>query len=90
MIKYYLFQMAREMNLRRSFSIGLLQIQTAIRLGMIFGMVKTSSGEEEMEINHLSYHLINSPFAPTNDDMKFVDEDESTKVFINQEREKFK
>ncbi|KAL3993976.1 Ion channel family protein [Acanthocheilonema viteae] len=72
------YKMARAMNVRRSFNTGLMQIESFIRLALIFGMMKTS-GDKEAE-NVTSSYNINIPFTPTNDDITFADEDESKRI----------
>uniref|UniRef100_A0A0R3RLT5 Ion_trans_2 domain-containing protein n=1 Tax=Elaeophora elaphi TaxID=1147741 RepID=A0A0R3RLT5_9BILA len=72
------YKMARAMGVRHGFNIGRTQIESFIRMGLIFGMMKTSSDEEDQ--NNLSTYNIGVAFVPTIDDIEFVDEDTAQRV----------
>uniref|UniRef100_A0A915Q2W0 Potassium channel domain-containing protein n=1 Tax=Setaria digitata TaxID=48799 RepID=A0A915Q2W0_9BILA len=66
------YKMARAMDVRRGFNIGLAQVESFIHLGVIFGLMKTDSNNEQNVPTQ--YERINESFMPKND-FQFVDED---------------
>ncbi|VDN93168.1 unnamed protein product [Brugia pahangi] len=82
------YKMARAMDVRRGFNSGLMQIESFIRFGLIFGMMKTDSNDEQ---NVLTPCNINSTFEPTNGDIKFADDDVSDRpLHVDRERRQSK
>ncbi|KAM3719893.1 TWiK family of potassium channels protein [Dirofilaria immitis] len=73
------YKIARSVNVRRGFNIGLMQIESFIHLSLIFGIMKADlNGKGKV---YTSYN-INIPVISPNDnvesdDIEFVDEDES-------------
>ncbi|VDM16250.1 unnamed protein product [Wuchereria bancrofti] len=82
------YKMACAMDVRRGFNSGLMQIESFIRFGLVFGMMKTDSNDEQ---NVLAPYDINSTFEPISGDIKFADDDLSDRLLhVDRERQQSK
>ncbi|EJW77078.1 hypothetical protein WUBG_12010, partial [Wuchereria bancrofti] len=87
-IHYMGRHMACAMDVRRGFNSGLMQIESFIRFGLVFGMMKTDSNDEQ---NVLAPYDINSTFEPISGDIKFADDDLSDRLLhVDRERQQSK